>query len=248
MVSRRKVLGWFSVAPLSACTGGAPLQGQEFKARAGFVWAAPQFSQGERWNYRLLDGFNKEQIALPSYQVADTAQSVITFEVKDLGDQQRTHSVERLTADGSVLEEPTFDSPIVYAQAQPLLNSNVRDGWQRSQTRYSTPDDQRGLAWNQTIGVRRFETTTVPAGTFETALIERTINFTHSDTFRTGSSRVDRLWYSPKAKRWVKREWQGSYYEIGESAMRRGAQSTMREIWRIWELTSQDAAPIASKK
>lgn len=248
MVSRRNLLGLLTVTPLSACVGGAAVQNASSTAPAGFTWQAPQFSLGERWNYRLLDGFNGEEIAKPSYVVVSTNSDFTGFAVKDQNKSNSGTLIERLKPDGSVVEEPTFDSPIIYAQAQALLNANIPQGWQRSTTRYSTPGDTRGLVWNQVIGVRRFETISVPAGSFEVALIERTISFTHPDPFRTGSSRIDRLWYAPKAKRWVKREWQGSYNEVGEGAMRRSSQSSMREIWRIWELTSQDSAPIASAK
>ncbi len=203
-----------------------------------FNWDAPKYTIGERWNYKLLDGFNGETVAEPSYSVVATGPQ-IEFLVTKL--EQNRSGTDRFQANGSVLSEVTFDSPMTYETAQPLLVL----GQTQTSTRFKVPGDTRWLGWNQTIRIVRFEQVTVAAGSFDTAVIQRRIHFTHPDHFRNGSSRVDTLWYSPKARLWVKRDWRGAFIDPGDVEPGRMITNTQREIWRQWELTSMDAQPVA---
>lgn len=204
-----------------------------------FTWAAPIFSLGERWNYKLVDGFNGEAVAQPSYTVTEIGNQ-INFAVSKL--EQNRNGTDRFTNEGSVLSEVTFDVPMTYEAPQPLLALGKVT---QTSTRFKVPGDSRWLGWTQTMRIARYEQVQVAAGQFDTVVLQRRINFTHPDHFRNGSSRVDTLWYSPKARLWVKRDWRGAFIDPGDVEPGRMITSAQREIWRQWELTSMDAQPVA---
>jgi hypothetical protein len=232
LISGLPLVSFFISGCASKSAGSAPIL-------PSFTWAAPTFSLGERWNYKLIDGFNGETVALPSYTVSETGNQ-ISFTVTKL--EQNRSGTDRFTAEGAVISEVTFDSPMTYETAQPLLALGKAA---QTSTRFKVPGDTRWLGWTQSMRVARFEQIRVAAGQFDTAVIERRINFTHPDHFRNGSSRIDTLWYSPKARLWVKRDWRGAFIDPGDVEPGRMITSAQREIWRQWELTSTDAQPVA---
>jgi hypothetical protein len=239
--NKRSTLKLISGLPLMSffINGCASKPASSAQTIPSFTWAAPTFSLGERWNYKLIDGFNGEAVAQPSYAVSEIG-SQITFAITKL--EQNRNGTDRFTAEGSVLSEVTFDVPVTYEAAQPLLVANKIT---QTSTRFKVPGDSRWLGWTQSIRVVRFEQVRVAAGVFDTAVIERRINFTHPDHFRSSSTRVDTLWYSPKVKLWVKRDWRGAFVDPGDVEPGRMITSAQREIWRRWELTSMDAQPVA---
>jgi hypothetical protein len=238
---KRSTLKLISGLPLMSffISGCASKSAASAQTIPSFTWTAPTFNLGERWNYKLTDGFNGETVAQPSYTVSETGNQ-ISFAVTQL--EQNRSGTDRFNADGSVISEVTFDSPMTYETAQPLLAIGKTA---QTSTRFKVPGDTRWLGWTQSVRVVRFEQVRVAAGQFDAAVIERRINFTHPDHFRNGSSRIDSLWYSPKARLWVKRDWRGAFVDPGDVEPGRMITSAQREIWRRWELTSMDAQPVA---
>jgi hypothetical protein len=241
LTSKRSTLKLISGLPLVGffINGCASKSASSAQTIASFDWSAPTFSLGERWNYKLLDGFNGETVAKPSYVVTDIGNQ-ISFAVSNL-EQGRT-GTDRFNADGSVLSEVTFDSPMTYETSQPLLALGKTT---QTSTRFKVPGDSRWLGWTQAMRIARYEQVQVAAGQFDTVVLQRRINFTHPDHFRNGSSRVDTVWYSPKARLWVKRDWRGAFIDPGDVEPGRMITSAQREIWRQWELTSMDGQPVA---
>jgi hypothetical protein len=236
LISGLPLVGFFIGSGTWGCASKASSSAQPI---GSFTWGMPTFAVGERWNYNLIDGFNGEAVAQPSYTVTEIG-SQTSFTVTKL-EQNRT-GIDRFTADGAVMAEVTFDSPMTYEAGQPLL---VAGKTVQTNTRFKVPGDTRWLGWNQSLQVLRYEQVKVPAGQFDTVVLQRRINFTHPDHFRNGSSRVDTLWYSPKARLWVKRDWRGAFIDPGDVEPGRMITSAQREIWRRWELTSMDAQPLA---
>ena len=113
-----------------------------------------------------------------------------------------------------VLVDPHWGLVQVYETPVPLWPEQLRAGWQtRMSTKYKTPANQEGLAWEQTMKAHAWETVSVPAGRFTALRLTNLINFTSSDVSRTDSVRHETLWFAPEVGRWIARESSGSYYQ-----------------------------------
>jgi hypothetical protein len=217
------------LAPLAGC------QIRSTKVVAPFALTRPVWRLGERWGYQVLNGFNSAVESKPIFRVAKVGEA-IDVEADD-------GSIERYNAQLQLLAEPCFAEPVLYNSPVDWFPAEGKSLSTLSSTRYlgnSTPAHR----WQQTVTVQGYESVTVPAGTFNCALIQRTINFEHPDRFRSASERVDRLWFAPEVRRWVQRDVRGSYLDSGDIDDKRGS-GRRSEHWRIWQLTHYTSPPIA---
>ena len=118
---------------------------------------------------------------------------------------------------GMVAVDPHWSQVQVYETPIPLWPTQLQPGWQTHiSTKYKTPTDQDGLAWEQTMKAHAWETIGVPAGQFTALRYTNLIQFRSGDSSRTDSVRRETLWFAPEVGRWVARESTGSYY-LGDS-------------------------------
>lgn len=195
----------------------------------------PQWQMGQRWQYQLMDGFNAAVLGKPQYRVTATALDI------EIAVEQKI--VERYNAQMQLLAEDTFGENVQYNRPVNWFTEGGKGNEQQSSTRYvnnSTPAHW----WRQKVTVLGVESVTVPAGTYNCALIQRTIYFEHPDRFRSQSQRVDKMWYAPEVKRWVQRETRGSYLDSADIDDK-GGSGRRQEDWRIWQLLSYTAPPIS---
>jgi hypothetical protein len=114
---------------------------------------------------------------------------------------------------GMVAVDPHWGQVQVYETPIPLWPTQLRPGWQtRITTKYKTPANQDGLAWNQTMKAHAWEKISVPAGQFTALRYTNEIQFRSADFSRTDSIRHETLWFAPEVGRWIARESAGSYY------------------------------------
>ncbi len=228
----------------SGCATVAPipprlLTGTDSKRWEKSQWTIGPWQVGQAFNYRILNGYNLEPITNLSMRVIGNGRSL-----EDIA-QPNSKAVKEVYSDqGFVQQEVIFGVDHVFESPCPLINA---DGG-TFETRYKVPNDERRLRWAQRVNNRGFATVQVPAGQFDTLVFERQIQFEHPDLFRRYSKRVDRIWYSPQLKTWVRREWQGRFAEADEFPGRRGSQNWREENRQILELTSYDGAPVSTVK
>jgi hypothetical protein len=114
---------------------------------------------------------------------------------------------------GMVAVDPHWSQVQVYETPIPLWPAQLLAGWQTHiSTKYKTPTDQDGLAWDQTMKAHAWEKISVPAGQFTALRYTNKIQFRNGDFSRTDSVRQETLWFAPEVGRWVARESTGSYY------------------------------------
>ncbi|MFM1989719.1 MAG: hypothetical protein RJA99_2676 [Pseudomonadota bacterium] len=232
---RRRLLG--AIATLAAgglaggCAGGAavpPPAGAE-------PLALPSPRVGDRWSYRLTNRFNGGTIGETTVEVLE-AGATLRLRV-DPGDGQPAQQ-ERYADAWRVIEETTFDGPIVFDVPMPLVPPDARTGAAVATAgRYRSERASGELAWRQRLRAVGWERVTVPAGTFDALRIDRAVNFEHPDRFRLMPERTDILWVSPQVGRWVAREWTGSFMPGSPS----GRAGRAREDWIRWALVGWQA-------
>ena len=192
----------------------------------------PVLRVGDQWRYRLTNLYNRSTIGETTVQVVATSPEIRLR--LDAGGG--VAPLEERYADAwSVLVDASFDAPMVFDAAVPMVPAGLRaSSGRRTVTRYRSERANQPLAWEQRLDAIGWERVQVPAGGFDALRIERNIRLEHPDFFKLGAERNETLWYAPQVGRWVAREWTGSYMP-GSPTPRSGR---AREEWVRWELTA----------
>ncbi|MFZ4758451.1 MAG: hypothetical protein ACOYLX_09815 [Burkholderiaceae bacterium] len=198
--------------------------------------APPLLRVGDQWRYRLTNRYNRSTIGETTVQVL-AASPEIRLRLDPGGGAAPFE--ERYADAWSVLVDASFDAPMVFESAVPLVPAGLRaSSGRRTTTRYRSERASQPLAWEQRLDAIGWERVQVPAGTFDALRIERNIRLEHPDFFKLGGERNETLWYAPQVGRWIAREWTGSYMP-GSPTPRSGR---AREDWVRWELTAWQPA------
>jgi hypothetical protein len=207
----------------------------------------PRLMVGQAWEFQAVNMFNGVSLGTVLHRVEPSSGQAVNLSLADERGIRREVFTERWKLSQEAHHDATlrFESPVA------LIPSQLSLGFQeRYYTRYVVVPENptgasdlafRSLFWQVYLDVQGWETMQVPAGRFDVARIQRRIFFKHFDGFRTESSRLETIWYSPQLGYWVAREWTGKYLSPG--GRRRGAY--MREDWVRWELQRVLGAPTA---
>jgi hypothetical protein len=211
---RRRLLGAVAAFPFgigaTALLAGCATLGEQEAALAS-KWLAggpPPLAVGDRWIHEVVNRYNGSITDRIETTVVETG-PLARLRVVSLSSGRV--SEERQPDAWSVLAESTFDLPITFESPMPLVPSDPGGRSLLSRTHYRAEGHSDRLPWEQQLWLDRVESVSVPAGRFECLRIVRMIRFRHPDIFRLHPERTDVLWYAPAARRWVQREWTGSY-------------------------------------
>ncbi len=207
----------------------------------------PRLMVGQAWEFQAVNMYNGVSLGSVLHRVESSSGQGVNLSLAD----ERGTRKEVFTERWKLSQEAHHDATLRFESPVALIPSQLSAGFQeRYSTRYVVVADHpsgagdltfRNLFWQVYLDVQGWETLEVPAGRFDVARIQRRIFFKHFDSFRTESSRLETIWYSPQLAYWVAREWTGQYLSPG--GRRRG--SYMREDWVRWELQRILGAPIA---
>lgn len=204
--------------------------------------APPTIVKGDRWTYVEKNGYNQRQVGKLNYEVTDVKDDRIVLSVATTGallSASATSPQEIYHCPWNVEVDAVYDRTNRYSPPSPLVPWDLAPGEsRRDDSEVLRPEDRARDRWQVRNQVAGWERIRVPAGEFDTVRIERHIFFDHPSIWRTSSVRRDILWYAPQAKRWVRREWNGSYHLRGSEWMDRN-----REDWVVWELAEYSVTP-----
>lgn len=233
---RRTLLRNGAVLALSAGASPALLTGcvsaARFQAAEGHV--ATTIVDGDEWSYDELNGYNGKRAAQLRFVAEHGNPPALRVSVDGSplsglrdGQLEAYDSAWVVTRDGTYDRNNRYDPPLPLLPER--LEAGARESWQSMVTH---DENERALRWHVQIDALGHERIDVPAGSFDSLRVRRLIQFEHPDFFRSHSERVETLWYAPEVKRWVKRQWQGSYRPKLDSRT-----PTLREDWIVWVLT-----------
>jgi hypothetical protein len=233
---RRAALGLLGLPALGAASlvAGCAIQGGTVAPPPGAEpLPVPALRVGDRWRYRILNMYARggAPVGETTVEVVSTSPD-IRLRVDPGGGAAALE--ERWVDPWTVAVDAGFDVPMVFESPVPVVPAGARTGMSmRTLVRYRSDRTSRVLNWQQSLRVFGWQRIQVPAGEFDALRIDRLITFEHPDPFRLGADRTDVLWYAPEVRRWVAREWTGTYMP-GSPTSRAGR---AREDWLRWELT-----------
>jgi hypothetical protein len=128
---------------------------------------------------------------------------------------------------GMVLVDSHWTQLQVYEKPIPLWPKEMRPGWSTTVgTYYKIPDSEETMPWQLTMRAERWESITVPAGSFTALRFFNLIDFRYTNVAeRTAAQRMEHIWFAPEIGRWVLRESSGTFresvgFEVKESSYR----------------------------
>jgi hypothetical protein len=207
--------------------------------------AAP--AAGERWAYRVANGYNNEVRGSIQYRVekveTDRVAIAVATDVTALG----TARTEVYTPEGNWLRHAVInhDQPVVYEFAQPypayVFPLDAGKSW-------SLRIDGVNATTGRRVSVRvdgevlGAERVSVPAGAFDTIKLKRRI---YAGDFGDPSSETNITeieWYAPSLGRAVRIDSNSGYMDRQRCSDEMSACTPVRGDWNVFELTETGAA------
>jgi hypothetical protein len=245
-------LGAVGLSSLTACMAPTrktpePLQNNARIDALSSRTGEPNLITGQAWEFQATNLYNGESLGNVMHRVLPRPDQGLSLALIT----ERATRIETFSERWKLTQEAHHDATLRFETPVALIPAQLKPGTsEQYSTRYSVIPENvkepssvvfRELYWKVYLDVLGWETLQTAAGRFEVARIQRRIFFKHFDSFRTESTRIETLWYSPQLGYWVAREWTGVYFAQGNR--RRGGQ--MREDKVRWELQRSLGTPSA---
>jgi hypothetical protein len=210
-----------------AVTGGAP----------GPAAAAPTYQVGDRWVYRVRDGFRVPIVWEETHEVTAASPQGITVSVTAKGptvDVQRTETwaAPGIVVTGAVfdLETRRFEPPLV------RYDFPLTPGESWNQHMRDPGNDTRPFGGIQRqVNVGGYERVTTPAGTFDAIRMRVFMRLDDETFWRHPTECTYLLWYAPEVGMTVREEKEAYYNEKGGG---RDGAARLRSQHAVVELVS----------
>lgn len=179
--------------------------------------AAPDYSVGDRWVYRVQDGFRNRITWEETHRITAASPQGITLSVGSKGptiDEERTEtwSAPGIVSTGAVYDNETrrFEPPLVRFRF-PLTGGASWNQHMRDLNYDSRP--YGGI--QRTVNVGGYERITTPAGTFDAIRLQVYMRLDDETFWRWPTECTYVLWYAPAVGATVREEKRAYYSEKG---------------------------------
>ncbi|MCC6535623.1 MAG: hypothetical protein IT531_23985 [Burkholderiales bacterium] len=201
------------------------------------IVAKPQLEVGRSWTYRLVNGYNSEEVSRFREQVVDTGQGL---EIARTGSEE--HVTERFTPDGKWVTKarPGYGaleySPPLEAIPFPL---EVGKRWRQ---RTMSHDRQSGQSYPVLVYGRvvRWERIQTEGSAYHAVRIDRHVFIGDGDFWKTDTQVWETDWYAPSVGRVVRSENTSGYYDLRQTS--RAGALWVKGNWNVLELVSPGTA------
>ncbi len=185
---------------------------------------------GQRWTYRLYNGYNSALLATEEHEVV-ALEPRVRIRIRS---DAAPATLEEQQPWGQWRREPGWDDALNHEEAVPLWPADPTPGARSThRTHYRIDGDSFRYAISLHSTVRGWERVALADGPRLALRIERFIRLQHRDIRRIGTTRRDTLWLAPEIGRWVAREVSGEYLLPSVHTVSRGLEDRHR-----WELVS----------
>lgn len=179
--------------------------------------AAPDYRVGDRWVYRVTDGFRNRVTWEETYQVTTASPQAIVVSVRAKGASVDDSRTETWSAPGIVVAGAVFDNdtrrfePPLERYRFPLVggaywNQEVRD---------ANHDSRPYAGVRRAVRVGGYERITTPAGTFDAIRLQVDMRLDDEAFWRWPTECTYVLWYAPAVGMTVREEKYAWYSEKG---------------------------------
>lgn len=212
---RRRLLAAVSAAPVAALLGacaGTP------GAADGPPAPAPVYKVGDRWVYRVTDGFRDPAIYDETREVIALDARGFSIRVSRNGPRGDTTRVEQWAAPGDLLVGAIFDNETRrFAQPLPRWQFPITPG---ARWRLWTPQQNETSGRNDPINydarVGGWRSIATPAGTFDAIGVRVFMRLDDEEFWRTSTEVNHLLWWSPAVGNTVREERLAEYRDKGD--------------------------------
>jgi hypothetical protein len=210
--SRRRdvVLG---LAALTAGCSGGPLN---VVGTEGPPAPAPDLRVGDRWSYRIVDGFRNAAMWDETWEIVAVQGGGATVHVTGKGapqiaiDRTETWIAPGVLAHGTVMnfESRRFDTPFIRMKF-PLTPGTT---WQQRVDNFNEATQRAGQV-SVFARVGGWKSITVPAGTFDAIFVNMLLTLDDEEFWRGPTQSNYGFWYAPATGSTISEERRASYLE-----------------------------------
>lgn len=223
-----------TIALLSACAGPEVLT-TATAARSGPAAEAPQFRVGDRWVYRVREGFRVTQVYEETHAVTAIGPDGITVRVTVTGPGPTVERVEKWLDAGRIAQGTLFDIETRrFRQPLERYRFPLQPGasWNQFVDNYNELTMREGRI-NRYVRVGGYERVTTPAGTFDAVRMTVVMRLDDDEFWRWPTDSTSTVWYAPAVKAVVREVRRADYLEKGggpDSSGRVPAQNALIEL------------------
>jgi hypothetical protein len=205
--------GFTAAIVLAGCAAPvASLQSSETLATA-----APQYRVGDRWVYRVRDGFANPKIYEETHAVSAIGADGITVDVTVTGGGETVRRVEKWVDGGRMSQGALMDIE-TRRFAEPLLvyRFPLQPGstWNQRVANFNTMTGREGPI-SRYVRVGGQERVTTPAGTFDAVRLNVVMRLDDEEFWRWPTDATYTVWYAPAAKASIREVRRADYLEKG---------------------------------
>jgi len=212
--SRRSFLQACPGLALAGCVAVGGTQG-------GPPAPARAYRVGDRWVYRISDGFRVPVTWEETHEVVAADAARVVVRITGLGPTTNFTREEQLAAPGIVRVGAVFDretrrfDPPLERFRFPLVSGT---SWNQRPNNFNETTQQSGqISYFVTVG--GWDTLNTPAGTFEAIRLRLIMRLDDEDPFRLATECNYLQWYAPEAGALVREEKQAQYRLRGDGSL-----------------------------
>ena len=213
---RRFVVIVFCLATVAALAGCAAFE----SPGSGPAAEAPTYRIGDRWTYRVQDGFLTPERWEETHVISAIAADEIGARITQKGPSRDTVRAELWSAPGLVKVGALFDNEtrrFVTPLERYRFPLAAGQSWSRFVDNLNEATKATGQI-NHSVRVRGWEKVTTPAGTFDALAMHVLIRLDDEEFWRYATECNYTVWYAPAVRGVVREEKRAQYTEKGSRA------------------------------
>jgi hypothetical protein len=219
----RTVIVGFCIAATAALTGCAGID----SAGSGPAAETPAYRVGDRWTYRVQDGFRDPERWEEAHAITAIGADGISARITQKGPSRDVARAELWSAPGRVRVGAVFDNETrrfvtpLERYRFPLAGGAA---WSQFVDGYNEATRLSGQM-NRYVRVRGWEKVTTPAGTFDALAMHVVMHLDDEEFWRYATDCNYTVWYAPAVRGVVREERRAQYLEKG------GTTDMFARIW-----------------
>jgi hypothetical protein len=209
----RTVVVGFSIAATAALAGCAGFE----RAGSGPAAEAPAYRVGDRWTYRVQDGFRSPERWEETHSITAIGTEGISARITQKGPSRDIARAELWSAPGLVKIGAVFDNEtrrFVTPLERYRFPLAAGQSWSQFVDNFNETTKATGQI-NHSVRVRGWEKVTTPAGTFDALAMHVVMHLDDEEFWRYATQCNYTVWYAPAVRGVVRAEKRAQYLERG---------------------------------
>jgi hypothetical protein len=231
----RRIYVTLIIGLLAALTGCAGVISQG----SGPTAETPAYRVGDRWVYRVNDGFRTKTVWDETHEVMAIGAEGITVRITQKGPSIDMTRTEIWSSPGQVKVGALYDNETrrfvtpLQRYDFPLADGKVWNQWVENYNEFTKKSGQI----NRYVRVRGWDKVTTAAGTFDAVSIQVIMRLDDDEFWRWPTVCNYAVWYAPAVRGVVREDKDAQYLEKGDSRDRAGVIRTQHAVLELISFT-----------